>query len=225
MTSKRRVPAREKVVGLRARSPETKQAVYEQLLRNAIELYCETGYDGFSIRKLAERSGFSPSSLYRYFDSKDAVFAQLVDMGFKRMEDRLSEVKADNLADYLMAFARAYLAFATSEPQLYRLMTTEHPPDSVKLDETTTRRRWKVFSILGNAAHDFGLDVLDAAPENTAATDMLWAFGHGLASLAISLPYFSEERAERALNFAYSQFKPLVMALIAAKEVSPKVTG
>ena len=214
--------ARNHVVGIRARNPEIKQIVREQILRNAIELYCEMGYQGFSIRKLAERTGFSPSALYRYFASKDAVFAGLVDMGFKLMEERLERVTANNFRDYLMAFAKSYLAFALEEPQLYRLMTNDHPPASLMLDSDTTRRRWNVFSILSQQAQKMGPYSLDVSPENTAATDLLWAFGHGLASLAISLPYFSAERAENTLNFAFTRLAPLIDLLVAAQ--SPQNT-
>lgn len=214
--------ARESVTGIRARNPENKNAVREQILRNAIELYCETGYHGFSIRSLAERVGFSPSALYRYFSSKDEVFAGLVDLGFRLMEDQLGRVQADNIVDYLKAFAKAYLAFALAEPQLYRLMTTDHPPASVALSGDTTRRRWQVFAILGNNAQKFGLSALDTTPENTAATDVLWAFGHGLASLAISLPYFPPERVDRTLEYIFSQFTPF-FHLLASQQAQPSV--
>lgn len=200
--------ARNKVTGIRARKPEEKQIIRNQLLRNAIDLYRETGYQGFSMRKLATRAGFSPAALYRYFDNKEAVFAGLVALGFQLMEKQLKAVEGDDIKTYLKAFARAYFEFALSEQELYKLMTSEHPPTSVILDKSTAERRWSVFEAFGDKADELGLPGLKSSIESSAATDTLWAFGHGLASLAISLPYFSEERMQRTLDFVYSQAEP-----------------
>lgn len=208
------VAARKTVSGIRARSPEEKQAVREQILRNAIELYRETGYQGFSMRKLATRTGFSASSLYRYFDQKEAVFAGLVDMGFRLMEKQLAAASGDNLKAYLKSFAQAYLNFALSEPELYKLMTTDHPPTSVVFNEDTTTRRWRVFASLGERAEKLGLPILKSTVENSTATDTLWAFGHGLASLAISLPYFDENRMNDTLAFVFNQVDPFIEHLL-----------
>ncbi len=212
--TKKSVAARKKVSGIRARKPEEKQIVREQLLRNAIELYRSTGYQNFSMRKLAACAEFSPSSLYRYFKDKENVFASLVDMGFCLMEERLSEVDGKDLREYLKAFAHAYLNFALTEPELYKLMTTDHPPKSVILDDSSTNRRWRVFASLGEKAESYGLPVLKSTIENSAATDSLWAFGHGLASLVISLPYFDETRMQNTLNFVFQQIDPFVEQLI-----------
>jgi len=89
-------------------------------------------------------------------------------------------------------------------------MTTEHPPKSVVLDKSTAERRWAVFSTLGDRAESFGVPMLKSTVENSAATDAIWAFGHGLASLVISLPYFSEERMEKTLQFVFSQVEPII---------------
>lgn len=174
------------------------------------------GYQNFSIRKLAARAEFSPSSLYRYFSDKDAVFAGLVDMGFCLMEERLSAINGSDLREYMKAYAHGYLDFALSEPELYKLMTTDHPPTSVVFDEATTSRRWRVFASLGEKADEYGVPLLKSSVENSAATDALWAFGHGLASLVISLPYFDEARMQRTLHFVFQQVDPFVDGIIAA---------
>ena len=222
--------ARSKVSGIRARRPEEKQIVREQILRNAIELYRELGYQGFSMRKLAARAGFSPAALYRYFDNKEAVFAGLVDLGFVLMEQRLSQVITSldegkkDFKSYLIEFAQAYLNFALDEPDLYKLMTTDHPPTQVKLEDSTTERRWSVFAAFGERADELGFPLLKSTVENSAATDAFWAFGHGLASLAVSLPYFDRERMQRSLDFIIQLVEPLVDNLVEDMSMLTKET-
>ena len=126
------------------------------------------------------------------------------------MDEKLSQVNGKDLREYLKAFAHAYLNFALNESELYKLMTTDHPPQSVVLGEATTNRRWQVFASLGEKAESYGLPALKSTVDNSAATDALWAFGHGLASLVISLPYFDEERMKNTLNFVFQQVDPFV---------------
>ncbi|MGD8426292.1 MAG: helix-turn-helix domain-containing protein [Balneolaceae bacterium] len=43
----------------------------------AIEMIVEEGFDGFSMQKLADRAGISPSTIYIYFDSKEDMLTKL----------------------------------------------------------------------------------------------------------------------------------------------------
>jgi AcrR family transcriptional regulator len=56
-----------------------------EILRVALELFTERGFEGASIRDLAEALGMTKSSLYYHFASKDAILAAL-------MENRRDEV-------------------------------------------------------------------------------------------------------------------------------------
>ena len=52
---------------------ETRRALY----RHALQLLAERGYDGMTMRALAERAGVSPGLCYRYFPSKGAIVMAL----------------------------------------------------------------------------------------------------------------------------------------------------
>ena len=66
------------------------EATRQRLYRAAIELIDERGYEGATLRDVAERSGVSPTLLYRYFPNKRAVVLALY--------DELSEAFAANTA-------------------------------------------------------------------------------------------------------------------------------
>jgi AcrR family transcriptional regulator len=49
----------------------------EQIIQKAIHLYALEGYEGLSMRTLAEQVGISPSVLYHYFKDKDILLKEI----------------------------------------------------------------------------------------------------------------------------------------------------
>lgn len=89
----------------------------EELVDIALELTREVGLGGLTVRRLAERAGFTEAALYRHFPSKSALLQAL--MG--RIEGRyLPEIRriaedearppAERLADVVRFHARTVLA-------------------------------------------------------------------------------------------------------------------
>lgn len=50
-----------------------------RIRKMAIRMIVEEGFDGFSMKKLADRADISPSTIYIYFDSKEDLLIQLFD--------------------------------------------------------------------------------------------------------------------------------------------------
>ncbi|MCE9599817.1 MAG: TetR/AcrR family transcriptional regulator [Spirochaetia bacterium] len=48
------------------------------LLDRSFELFARRGYEGLTIRQIAEELELSTGSLYHYFDSKEAIFVQML---------------------------------------------------------------------------------------------------------------------------------------------------
>jgi AcrR family transcriptional regulator len=71
------------------RSGESTRA---EILRVSLELFSRKGYDGTSIRDIAEAMGLTKSSLYYHFSGKEAIIRALLD-------DRRSEL--DALLDWI----------------------------------------------------------------------------------------------------------------------------
>src|SRR2546430_17566244 len=69
---------------IRHRQDQEKQELRQAILTTAAELFLEQGYDHFSLRKVAERIGYSPTTIYLYFREKDDLLFTVGDEGFKR---------------------------------------------------------------------------------------------------------------------------------------------
>ncbi|HEY8463654.1 MAG TPA: TetR/AcrR family transcriptional regulator [Bacillota bacterium] len=56
-----------------------KDEIREKIENAAIEVFLEKGFIGASMQKVAARAGVSVSNIYNYFESKEKLFAMIVD--------------------------------------------------------------------------------------------------------------------------------------------------
>ncbi|MEW6774758.1 MAG: TetR/AcrR family transcriptional regulator [Bdellovibrionota bacterium] len=196
-----------KIGGFRARSKEAKEETRERILKAAIALYAEMGYEKFSVRKLAERTGYTPRALYSYYKNKDEIVAAVAQDGFEKLA-RYLDVPSADFAQYLSGIGRAYLRFATENPDLYRLLFMSRPPGMLDVDKVSETVGPAIFARLRENLKNLGL--LDDASREAGgpAQDILWGLAHGLASLTITLPYFTPERMNAAFDFLVKNVEP-----------------
>jgi AcrR family transcriptional regulator len=69
-------------------------ATREALLDAAVELFAERGYDRTTVRDIAGRAGVNQALLFRYFGSKEALFAAVV---ARAGRDKLAESPPEEL--------------------------------------------------------------------------------------------------------------------------------
>lgn len=62
----------------RARKPDEKAHRQKAILEAAAELFDSDGLDGVSLNAVARRVGIAKSNLYRYFESREAIFLALL---------------------------------------------------------------------------------------------------------------------------------------------------
>ena len=82
-------------MGIKQRQERDREAVRRAILDAARELFVSEGYNNVSIRKIAERIEYSPASIYSYFPSKDDIFFELAEEGFRLLSDPARAVRSD----------------------------------------------------------------------------------------------------------------------------------
>jgi len=186
---------------MRRRQEHEKQELRQAILTAAGQLFLEQGYDHFSMRKVAERIGYSPTTLYIYFRDKDDLLFTIVDEGFERFGQQLVAV-AHNTADpweRLLALGRAYVSFGLHNPMYYELMFMQRSDFLMHAPPGESKPRIQAFNVLKEAVQQ-ALDAGVLSPGSAQAySDLLWALMHGLVSLSISTPLFDATRLWQAL--------------------------
>lgn len=104
--------------------------VRQAILDAARDLFAKEGYAGLSMRRLAERIGYTPRTIYLYFADKDDLLSELIEEDVGRLADRL-EAAAEHAdpGERLDAVALAYVAFGLENPHAYEaaFMLRHHP--------------------------------------------------------------------------------------------------
>lgn len=96
----------------------------EKILASALKEFGKVGYHDASIVRITEGAGVAMGTFYLYFDGKLAVFNELVEDLNRRLRHRLTQAivdAPDRLAAERAGF-RAFFAFTTEVPQLYRII-------------------------------------------------------------------------------------------------------
>jgi AcrR family transcriptional regulator len=141
------------------------------------------------VRALAEKIGVSPSAAYRHFADREALLAQLAQIGFERLRE--SMVDAASAAARrrqpkaaVRAIGSAYVRFAVAEPELYRLMFGAQRVDKSKYPELGSAAG-AAYDTLRTAVMRMAPDAPQGSEELERLTLRCWAMVHGLASLRI----------------------------------------
>ena len=92
------------------------------ILKAAIELVQEKGYDNFSMRELAQRLDCKAASLYNHISGLDEINAMLsIYVSYRIKAVLLSAVEGLNEDDAFIAAATAYRDFALSNYEFYKI--------------------------------------------------------------------------------------------------------
>lgn len=103
-------------------SPIDRTTVQIDIIRVARILFAENGYEGVSMRRVAEQAGCAPSALYRYFPSKRALLRFIWEEIFADLSVQLNsstQPPSTPLA-HLSAISLAYLKFWLERPDDFR---------------------------------------------------------------------------------------------------------
>ena len=104
-------------MGTRERRAREKEQRRQDILDAARTLFRASGYDGTTMPQIAQAAELAPGTLYLYFPSKQALYAELLIEGYDLLLERLQTAiqtdapprqQAETLIDVFMAFAREY---------------------------------------------------------------------------------------------------------------------
>lgn len=160
----------------------------QSILATARELFLLKGFEATTIRNIAEKIEYSPSTIYQHFKDKNEIFYTLHTESFLELVKQMKRSELhENPLEQLIALGKIYIQFAEDNPELYDLMfIMEAPIDFLNLlDET----QW----IEGKTAFDYLKSVISACIDKglIKETDvdslayLIWSTVHGMVTLSI----------------------------------------
>ena len=103
----------------------------DRILKKALELFSEKGYDATSVREICEAAGITKPTLYHFYGSKEGVYRAIVEGALERFQaDVILALSAEgSLRERLVRMACGYVDATVREPDLARfLMALIHNP-------------------------------------------------------------------------------------------------
>ncbi|MCX8253151.1 hypothetical protein RHCH11_RHCH11_04086 [Beijerinckiaceae bacterium RH CH11] len=161
------------------------------LIDAALALVTEEQNWDFSLREVARRAGVSHSAPYNHFPDKLHLLDAIAASGFEALEQRMRAAIAghDDGKAAVRAIAQAYVAFATSNPALYRLMFGPEfaRPDfcAEAAEAAGTGAKAVLREVIVRGIADRRFDVRDDPASIEMAILSCWSLVHGLAMLMI----------------------------------------
>jgi AcrR family transcriptional regulator len=169
------------------RKERQKEELKVKILQAAKELFMLKGFEDTSIRNIAEKIEYSPTTIYLYFKDKDDIFCELHKEGFTLLNQYFRPLAhVSNPFERLKAINKAYITFAMENGEFYDLMfILRSPMKSITKDESDWEEGRRSFEFLVNTINECIAQgyFKGMQPEIVAFT--VWSMVHGIASLEI----------------------------------------
>ena len=149
----------------------------DEILIAAYNFVLENGYSTMSLRGVAEQCNVSATAIYRHYETKEHLLADVVAKGFVVLNSSVKGKEDDDI------FQRCenYLAFAFDNYNIYDLLFSQSVVEFLKFPQILEVADRAFESLLESVKeHDKSLNDLSAS--NKAIH--IWSFLHGMSSIS-----------------------------------------
>jgi len=181
-------------MGVKERREREKTETREIILDAARELFITEGYEGVSMRKVAEKIEYSATAIYVHFKDKEDLFHELCHEDYARLaaEFQSANLPADPI-ERIRAIGQTYINFGLHYPNHFKLMfMTPNPNKYSELNEKDKEVRGNPekdsYAFLMQTVHEaLSMGVFrDELKNADLIAQTLWAAVHGVISLHIA---------------------------------------
>ena len=160
----------------------------QSILATARELFLLKGFEATTIRNIAEKIEYSPSTIYQHFKDKNEIFYTIHSEAFAELVKYLNASEMHkNPMDQLIALGQIYIQFALENPELYDLMfIMEAPIDFLDYLEDANWIEGKMaFDYLKSVIANCIQQGLIKETDLESLSYLIWSTVHGLVTISI----------------------------------------
>ena len=179
-------------MGVKERRAREKSETRDKILDAARELFVTKGYEGVSMRRVAEKIEYSPTAIYVHFSDKQQLFHELCQQDYARLAEVFqSSAMSSDPIERLKQIGNTYTEFGVRYPNHYKFMfITPHPPQEPDEEDREIMGNPEVdaYAFLKWAVQEaidagrFREELQDAE----LISQTLWASVHGVIALHIA---------------------------------------
>ena len=156
----------------------------KKILDVAEGLFTEHGYQSVSIRQIAQACGLTNAALYYHFDSKEALYKEVLEHYTARLGQRMRDAAAGHrtIKEQVVAILIAYVDLVASRRSLF--FALRHRPAGMSKEEAHQHHAQLFHTVLepleDALRRAVELGELHALPEDYSAASLLLGMLHGL---------------------------------------------
>ena len=125
------------------RKKEERTLRKKRIIQGALKVFNEHGIEKTTMDEIAHESGFGKATLYYYFSSKDEVFVEIMEHGWKRLWEGIETKIIEELGprDKFMGIVKKMGRIVTGDKILYGFLFTA--PNYI---QGSQKQSWKTYS-------------------------------------------------------------------------------
>jgi len=170
----------------RNRLQSDKDNLRQEIMDAARELFVAEGYASVSMRKIADKINYSPTTIYIYFNDKTDLLHQICEQTFARLAQNVKAIQrlSDNPLEKLRSGMREYVHFGLKHPSQYEIVFITPLPgiNELEFDETNGKI---AFDTMRDVVVECVSAKLLKSQDVELISQTLWAGIHGLTSVLI----------------------------------------
>lgn len=156
-----------------------------EILEAAERIFVAEGYEGATIRKIADDVGVSSTALYMHFQDKAEILLEICEAAIKQLLERNSEIAArpvDAVVRVRMML-EAYMRWGFEHPNAYQLVFAGGRPVSSVWHEGTEDLGARCYDIFSGVVREIAASGRLRTGSDESAAQALWACCHGVVQL------------------------------------------
>jgi AcrR family transcriptional regulator len=178
-------------MGSSERRQRHRASLRREILDAATQLFIEEGYQRLTMRRLAERIEYSPTTIYLYFKDKHELLSAVCEETFAQLAGKLERLKrsATTPVGYLREGLRTYVDFGIAHPSQY-IVTFMNPNPDLDGGSFEGSAGSRAFDTLRQGVRACVESGDLQAPSIDMTAQALWTSVHGITSLFITMKGF-----------------------------------
>ncbi|MFZ5719516.1 MAG: TetR/AcrR family transcriptional regulator [Pseudomonadota bacterium] len=164
-----------------------------EILDAAERIFVAEGYDGATIRKIADEVGVSSTALYMHFPDKACILHEIVEGTLSQLLARNTEIAAKPLDAVVRTrmMLEAYMRWGLEHPNAYQLVyCSTRPVSTDPTPERTSELSHQCYEAFSGVVREVAASGRLRTGSGDSAAQALWMACHGVVALLISRPNF-----------------------------------
>jgi AcrR family transcriptional regulator len=162
-----------------------------EILEAAERIFVAEGYEGATIRKIADEVGVSSTALYMHFRDKDEILHEICLAAMQALLQQNSEIAARPVDSVtrVRVMLEAFVRMGFEHPNAYRLVFCSAPRGGESpIRDATSEIGEKCYARYVGVVREIAAEGRLRIGDADSAAQALWAACHGLVALMITQP-------------------------------------